>query len=114
MPKFAYTKVSYFDSTLPFQLSSINHRSTQRKYKVNIPPQDDEYNSVREEFTEMLKRQIAKSNNGIPSVFCADFTDPKREKRTGLKKALSGFYANTFVDHEMATTILYDHIGTLL
>jgi len=58
--------LNYFDSSLPFQLSFINRRSRDRsRYKVNIPPAEDEYNSVREEFTGMLKNQIAKSNNGI-------------------------------------------------
>ena len=58
--------LNYFDSSLPFQLSFINRRSRDRsRYKVNIPPVEDEYNSVREEFTGMLKNQIAKSNNGI-------------------------------------------------
>ena len=32
---------------------------------MNIPPAEDHFNSVREEFTSMLKNQIAKSNNGI-------------------------------------------------
>ena len=58
--------LNYFDSALPFQLSFINHRSRPGKgYKVNIPPQNDEFNSIRAEYTEMLKGQIAKSNNGI-------------------------------------------------
>ena len=58
--------LNYFDSSLPFQLSFINRRSRDRsRYKVNIPPAEDECNSVREEFTGMLKNQIAKSNNGI-------------------------------------------------
>ena len=55
-----------FDSSLPFQLSFINRRSRDRsRYKVNIPPAEDHFNSVREEFTSMLKNQIARSNNGI-------------------------------------------------
>ena len=58
--------LNYFDSSLPFQLSFINRRSRDRsRYKVNIPPAEDHFNSVREEFTSMLKNQIAKSNNGI-------------------------------------------------
>ena len=58
--------LNYFDSSLPFQLSFINRRSRDRsRYKVNIPPAEDDFDSVREEFTSMLKRQIAKSNNGI-------------------------------------------------
>ena len=58
--------LNYFDSSLPFQLSFINRRSRSRsKYKVNIPPAQDDYDSIRAEFTSMLKNQIAKSNNGI-------------------------------------------------
>lgn len=55
-----------FDSSLPFQLSFINHRSRpESKYKLNIPTQDDEYSEMRSEYVEMLEGQIAKSNNGI-------------------------------------------------
>jgi len=58
--------LNYFDSSLPFQLSFVNRRSrSASRYKVNIPPQEDDYNSIREEYVEMLKGQIAKSNNGI-------------------------------------------------
>ena len=58
--------LNYFDSSLPFQLSFLNHRSRPgSQYSVNIPMQDDDYNSVRCEYVEMLKNQIAKSNNGI-------------------------------------------------
>ena len=55
-----------FDPTLPFQLSFINHRSRpDTSYSVNLPMQNDEYDSVRREFVDMLEGQIAKSNNGI-------------------------------------------------
>ena len=58
--------LNYFDSSLPFQLSFINRRSHSRsRYKVNIPQAKDDFNSVRAEFTGMLKNQIARSNNGI-------------------------------------------------
>lgn len=58
--------LNYFDSALPFQLSFVNHKSRpENRYSVNIPLQDDSYNSIREEYTEMLTGQIAKSNNGI-------------------------------------------------
>ena len=57
---------NYFDSALPFQMSFINHRSRpENRYSVNIPPQDDNCNEIRYEFTDMLKGQIARSNNGI-------------------------------------------------
>ena len=58
--------LNYFDCSLPFQLSFVNRRSRSiSRYKVNIPAQEDDYNSIRGEFVEMLKTQIAKSNNGI-------------------------------------------------
>lgn len=58
--------LNYFDSSLPFQLSFLNHRSRPgSRYSVNIAMQDDDYNSVRCEYVEMLENQIAKSNNGI-------------------------------------------------
>ena len=58
--------LNYFDSALPFQLSFVNHRSRpENRYTVNIPPQDDDFNSIRGEYVDMLERQIARSNNGI-------------------------------------------------
>lgn len=58
--------LNYFDNALPFQLSFINHRTRpENRYTINIPMQQDEYDSIRAEFTSMLKNQIAKSNNGF-------------------------------------------------
>jgi len=58
--------LNYFDSALPFQMSFINHRSRpESRYTVNVPPQDDEFNSIRGEYVEMMERQVARSNNGI-------------------------------------------------
>ena len=58
--------LNYFDSALPFQMSFVNHRSRpENRYSVNIPPQNDDCNEIRHEFTGMLKGQIARSNNGI-------------------------------------------------
>ena len=55
-----------FDSSLPFQLSFINHRSRpESKYKLNILMKEDGYSDMRSEYVEMLEGQIAKSNNGI-------------------------------------------------
>lgn len=58
--------LNYFDSSLPFQLSFVNRRSRSgSKYRVNIPERHDAFDSIRNEFTAMLKNQIARSNNGI-------------------------------------------------
>ena len=58
--------LNYFDSSIPFQLTFINRRSLSNgRYKINIPPAHDDFDSIRAEYTEMLKGQVAKSNNGI-------------------------------------------------
>ena len=58
--------LNYFDSSLPFQLSFINRRSRDRsRYKVNIPPAEDHFNSVREEFTSMLKNRSPKATTAL-------------------------------------------------
>ena len=65
--------LNYFDSSLPFQLSFVNRRSRSgSRYKVNISEADDRFNSVRTEYTGMLKNQIAKSNNGIERAKLVD------------------------------------------
>ena len=69
--------LNYFDSSLPFQLSFVNRRSRSgSRYKVNIPEADDRFNSVRTEYTGMLKNQIAKSNNGIERAKYVTFCIP--------------------------------------
>lgn len=58
--------LNYFDSALPFQMSFVSHRSQPRnRYRINISPQADGLESIRGEFTDMLKGQISKNNNGI-------------------------------------------------
>lgn len=69
--------LNYFDNALPFQLSFVNHLSRSgSRYKVNISEADDRFNSVRTEYTGMLKNQIAKSNNGIERAKYVTFCIP--------------------------------------
>ena len=69
--------LNYFDSSLPFELSFINRRShSGSRYKVNILSRQDDLNSVRDEFTGVLKKQIAKSNNGIERAKYITFCVP--------------------------------------
>ena len=90
--------LNYFDSTLPFQMSFINHRSlTGKQYKVNIPMQNDNYNSVRIEFVDMLRGQIAKSNNGITRSKYITFGLPAgslTEARPRLERVENDIMAN--------------------
>ena len=59
--------LNYFDASVSVQLSFIN-QGTQREQAeqaIYIPEQDDAFNSIRNEYTDMLKNQLAKGNNGL-------------------------------------------------
>lgn len=72
--------INYFDSSIPFQLSFVNHRAhSGGQYRINIPPAHDAFDSVRNEFSGMLKGQIAKSNNGICRTKYITFTVPAND-----------------------------------
>ena len=59
--------LNYFDATVSVQLSFINRgtRSGSAKEVVAIPAQNDAFNSIRTEYADMLKHQLAKGNNGF-------------------------------------------------
>lgn len=59
--------LNYFDSTIHFQLSFINHHSNMKEYEsvIRIMPQNDAFDDVRMEYAQMLKSQLAKGNNGL-------------------------------------------------
>ena len=59
--------LNYFDASVSVQLSFIN-QGTQREQAekaINIPAQDDAFNSIRTEYSDMLKNQLSKGNNGL-------------------------------------------------
>ena len=59
--------LNYFDASVSVQLSFIN-QGTQRgeaEKAINIPAQEDAFNSIRTEYRDMLKNQLAKGNNGL-------------------------------------------------
>ena len=59
--------LNYFDSTIHFQLSFVNHHSNMEEYEsiIQIKPQNDAFDDVRMEYAQMLKNQLAKGNNGL-------------------------------------------------
>ena len=59
--------LNYFDASVSVQLSFIN-QGTQRgeaEKAIDIPARDDAFNSIRAEYADMLKNQLAKGNNGL-------------------------------------------------
>ena len=59
--------LNYFDATVSVQLSFINRgtRSGGAEEVIAIPAQNDTFNSIRTEYADMLKHQLAKGNNGF-------------------------------------------------
>ena len=59
--------LNYFDSSIRFQFSFLNLAATRESYekRIVIPPQGDDFDSIRAEYTEMLQNQLARGNNGL-------------------------------------------------
>lgn len=59
--------LNYFDASVQVQLSFINQggRGSEAESAIHIPAQDDAFNSIRSEYADMLKNQLAKGNNGL-------------------------------------------------
>ena len=59
--------LNYFDASVSVQLSFINQGAQRERAQqaIDIPPQDDAFNSIRSEYAAMLKNQLEKGNNGL-------------------------------------------------
>lgn len=59
--------LNFFDSSIHFELSFMNMSTDAESFEKNIriPHQKDEFNPVRNEYTQMLKSQLAQGNNGL-------------------------------------------------
>ena len=59
--------LNYFDYTISVQLSFINKYGNMTDFEksISIPEQDDDFNSIRVEYADMMKNQLAKGNNGL-------------------------------------------------
>ncbi len=59
--------LNYFDSSVKFQLSFMNMAANKDTYgqSIVIPPQGDDFDGIRIEYTDMLRSQLARGNNGL-------------------------------------------------
>lgn len=59
--------LNYFDSSVKFQMSFLNLAASEDSFanSITIPPQGDDFDSIREEYTGMLQNQLARGNNGL-------------------------------------------------
>ena len=59
--------LNYFDSSINVQLSFLNQIADFEEFgkMIELAKQDDGFNDIRDEYSEMLKDQLAKGNNGL-------------------------------------------------
>ena len=59
--------LNYFDASIHVQLTFINQRANMQDFSrsIEIPAKGDEYDGIRREYSEMLKGQLQKGNNGL-------------------------------------------------
>lgn len=59
--------LNYFDSSISIQLSFINQSGNTESFieSIQIKDQNDDFNDIRTEYSNMLKNQMAKGNNGL-------------------------------------------------
>ena len=59
--------INYFDPSIKFELFLFNRQVNEQTLidQFDIPLQGDDFDDIREEYTQMLKKQAAKGNNGI-------------------------------------------------
>ena len=59
--------MNYFDFTIHVQLSFVNHHSATLEFdhSIQIEPQHDQFDDLRQEYSNMLKEQLEKGNNGL-------------------------------------------------
>ena len=82
--------LNYFDASVSVQLSFINQGARKEKAQaaIQIPQQDDAFNSIRAEYADMLKNQLEKGNNGLEKAKYITFSI-EADNLTAAKARLS-------------------------
>ena len=78
--------LNYFDPSVHFQLTFVNLSTSEEHIaqQINIPLRGDAFDEIREEYTSMLRGQVAKGKNGLSKTkyltFGIDTADPREAK----------------------------------
>lgn len=91
--------LNYFDSTINFQFSFLNITGNTKTFEesIYIESQNDDFNSIREEYSEMLRKQLSKGNNGIVKKKYLTFginAESRAKAKTRLDKIEMDIYNN--------------------
>lgn len=79
-----------FDSSIHFELSFMNMATDAESFekKVRIPYRNDRFNGIRNEYSQMLRTQLAQGNNGLTKTKYITFgieADSMREAKPRLQ-----------------------------
>ena len=91
--------LNYFDSSVSVQLSFINQYGNLKEFQkaIDIPELPDEFNSIRREYADMLKNQLAKGNNGLVKTKYITFgieADTLKAARPRIERVESDILSN--------------------
>ena len=73
-----------FDASISVQLSLISRHANKDDFKnsITIAPQNDDFDSIRAEYTEMLRTQLERGNNGLIKTKFLTFTVEAKDIRS--------------------------------
>ncbi len=91
--------LNYFDSSIRVQFSFLNQPADmeEQRQSIHIPDQRDTFNSIREEYSDMLKGQLSKGNNGLTKTKYITFgveADSLKEAKPRLERIEADVLAN--------------------
>ena len=103
--------LNYFDSSIHFQLSFINHKSSMKEFEnvIRIRPANDDFDEIRMEYAQMLRHQLAKGNNGLVKSKYITFSieaDNIREAKPKLERIESDILNNFKILGVPAVTLM--------
>ena len=118
--------LNFFDSSIHFELSFVNTATDSADFEksIRIPYQQDGFDDVRAEYSQMLRQQLSKGNNGLTNgdrQILAKQLNISPHQLSYVTHSGSGegllFYGNTilpFVDHFPHDLELYKIMTTKL
>ena len=73
-----------FDASISVQLSLISRHANKDDFKnsITIAPQNDDFDNIRAEYTEMLRTQLERGNNGLIKTKFLTFTVEAKDIRS--------------------------------
>lgn len=80
--------LNYFDHSIAVQFSFVNRHTSAEDFEnmIAIPEQDDDFNDIRHEYSEMLKSQLTKGNNGLTKTKYVTFTIEAKDLKSAKQR----------------------------